>query len=342
MIYLNSASHGLPAAATRRAIAAYTAQEAEVGVLEALETVEEKLASVAGLAARLLNANAAQIGFNTTTNAAWLALLQRLPLAGSHVLAAPWEWGDNLRALRHYADATGGRLEILPEDFSAWPAHYRENTAALFLPLVTSVTGRLLPVAEIMSQPRPDGMLTILDAAQALGQIPVDVQALGCDAMVGTTRKWLCGPRGTALFWAGERLGGGATARQLTPTDYNVALRLGLATAIETALEEGIETRRQSIAGLRDHAVNALQNLGLFAQAGQTGALAFTLPEAQAERSFEALAAEGIIIKRPDPAWDEPAAALPPEGAATLRLAANVYNSEADIDAFATILGRSL
>lgn len=41
----------------------------------------------------------------------------------------------------------------------------------------------------------------MIDAAQALGHIPVDVQALQCDALTAPGRKWLCGPRGTGVLY---------------------------------------------------------------------------------------------------------------------------------------------
>ncbi len=51
------------------------------------------------------------------------------------------------------------------------------------------------------------GASVLLDAAQALGAIPVDVHALGCDFYAGSGQKWLCGPEGSgALFVRGERL----------------------------------------------------------------------------------------------------------------------------------------
>jgi L-cysteine/cystine lyase len=51
------------------------------------------------------------------------------------------------------------------------------------------------------------GIPVLLDAAQALGAIPVDVHALGCDFYAGSGQKWLCGPEGSGcLYVAPDRL----------------------------------------------------------------------------------------------------------------------------------------
>ncbi|MEO0914148.1 MAG: aminotransferase class V-fold PLP-dependent enzyme, partial [Pseudomonadota bacterium] len=189
--------------------------------------------------------------------------------------------------------------------------------------------------------PRPDRMVIVLDAAQALGQIPVDVAALGCDALVATCRKWLSGPRNNALFWLGEKLGGAEAVAELTPTDANVALRLGLGTALAEARD--IPARRARIARLREGAASALgDHPALQLQPGETGALAITLAEDAAKRAEQALAQAGIIAKFPNPARDEPAAPQPSPGTRMLRITPNVYNTEADIAALADTLVAAL
>lgn len=64
----------------------------------------------------------------------------------------------------------------------------------------------LLDVARISVACRSRGALLIVDVSQSCGAVPVDVQLLGADAVVGAGYKWLLGPYGTGFFWASETL----------------------------------------------------------------------------------------------------------------------------------------
>ena len=81
------------------------------------------------------------------------------------------------------------------------------RTRAIAISHVQWSSGAIMPIAEIAATARTRGILTIVDAAQAAGQIPVDVHALGVDAYAVSGQKWLCGPGGTgALFVRRDRL----------------------------------------------------------------------------------------------------------------------------------------
>jgi len=68
-------------------------------------------------------------------------------------------------------------------------------------------SGAVLPLAEIAALARRQGAMTVVDAAQAAGQIAVDLHALGVDAYAMAGQKWLCGPEGTgALYVRSDRL----------------------------------------------------------------------------------------------------------------------------------------
>jgi L-cysteine/cystine lyase len=81
------------------------------------------------------------------------------------------------------------------------------RTRLVFASHVSWATGQVLPAADICRLARAAGALAVIDGAHALGQFPVDVRALGCDAYVGCGHKWLLGPQGTSFaYLARERL----------------------------------------------------------------------------------------------------------------------------------------
>lgn len=93
-------------------------------------------------------------------------------------------------------ESKDGHLEA--EDFR------RAITARTKLICVSHVswaTGTVLPVEEICRTAREAGVLTLIDGAQSVGHIPIDLQDIACDFYTVSGQKWLLGPEGTgALF----------------------------------------------------------------------------------------------------------------------------------------------
>jgi L-cysteine/cystine lyase len=81
---------------------------------------------------------------------------------------------------------------------------FRDGAQAVVLSLVSCRTGRRLPVEEACRLAREAGAISVVDCAQALGQIPVDMRALGADATVFLGHKWLHGPLATGAAWIAD------------------------------------------------------------------------------------------------------------------------------------------
>jgi selenocysteine lyase/cysteine desulfurase len=75
------------------------------------------------------------------------------------------------------------------------------KTKVLMVSHITSSFGILLPAAELCALAARHGILSVIDGAQAIGQIPVDLQQLGCDAYVASPHKWLLAPKGTGFLY---------------------------------------------------------------------------------------------------------------------------------------------
>jgi isopenicillin-N epimerase len=75
------------------------------------------------------------------------------------------------------------------------------RTRAIMFSHITSGLGILMPTQALCTLARERGALSLVDGAQAIGQIVVDVKALGCDAYVTSPHKWLLAPKGTGVLY---------------------------------------------------------------------------------------------------------------------------------------------
>ncbi len=75
------------------------------------------------------------------------------------------------------------------------------KTSVIAIPHIISVYGVVMPVKEICAEARKRGIFTIIDGAQAVGQIKVDVQDIGCDAYYSSLHKWLLAPAGNGILY---------------------------------------------------------------------------------------------------------------------------------------------
>ncbi len=80
------------------------------------------------------------------------------------------------------------------------------RTRVIYLSHITSPTALRLPIEPICALAREAGLLTIIDAAHSPGQIPVDMQALGADVVVGNLHKWMLSPKGAAFLYARKEI----------------------------------------------------------------------------------------------------------------------------------------
>jgi isopenicillin-N epimerase len=78
------------------------------------------------------------------------------------------------------------------------------RTKLIFFSHITTVTGVILPAKEICAMARRHGVLSQVDGAHAIGQIPLDLQDMGCDFYGSSPHKWLMAPKGTGTLYIRE------------------------------------------------------------------------------------------------------------------------------------------
>ena len=80
------------------------------------------------------------------------------------------------------------------------------RTRVVMVSHITCTTGMVMPVPEIADLCRRRGVICVIDGAQAVGQVPVDLRSLGCDFYVASGHKWLLAPKGTGLMYVREEM----------------------------------------------------------------------------------------------------------------------------------------
>ncbi|NVZ27537.1 aminotransferase class V-fold PLP-dependent enzyme [Pseudomonas gingeri] len=373
VIHFNHAGASLPSQATLDAMTGQLQLEASLGPMEAGVHGARLEEQARQAAAQLLNADTDSIAFASSGSAAWSMAFAALGpwRAGERILVGRHEWAGNLACMAEAVKA-GASLEVIPCDetgavsVSSLEQLIDARVRLIALTWLPANGGLINPAAAIGEVARRHGIAYFIDAGQALGQLPCDVQALGCDVLKGAARKFLRGPRGTALMyvrrgfleqlaprqldvlsapWDGKAFTLRDDARRFETSERSLVLMAGLANALKEVNQLGIERIRRRIQASSDrlrHDLRAipgleLHDLGLSGQ--QSGLIAFTLKGWDVFALKEKLAERAINLGANGTAYtplDMQARDLP----AIARIAVSHLTTREEIDLLLQALGQ--
>ncbi len=335
--------------------------ESRLGPMDAAAAVAPQIEQLRADAARLLNAGSDEVALLGSGSAAFGAVWAALPplRAGDRILVARQEWGGNLVSYQRSAERAGARVEALPclpdgrVDVQATAGLLDERVRWLSLTWLPANGGLIHDAAALGRLARAAGVPYFIDAGQAVGQLPVDVQALGCDVLKSAGRKHLRGPRGSALLYVrssflehleppwvdvqsapwsdGLRPG----ARRFETAEQPVALWLGLQPAIALALRLGadaIALRVQALAAQLRQRLALVPGVTLCDDSlgPLSGLVSFTVAGRSAMEVKAGLAVQGIRVGAngvPYTPWDMQARGLH----GVVRASMSYLNTEADL-----------
>lgn len=270
--HFNHAGSSLPAKSVLDTVVRHLILEATLGGYEAAAAANDRIEAAYSSIAKLLNASPDEIAHVENATRGWDMGVYAIPFQrGDRVLTTSWEYASNLVALLQIQQRFGIEIEVVPNDthgqidLDALEQALQQSTAAVFITHVPTNGGLVQPaeaIGQLIRQHQPKAWY-VLDACQSAGQLPLDVEAIQCDILSATSRKYLRGPRGAGFVYVRKARIAEAIpplldlhAAELTsPTEFvirpdarrfenwesYVAGRLGLGAAVDYALDLGLE-----------------------------------------------------------------------------------------------------
>lgn len=249
--------------------------------------------------------------------------------AGDEILLTEMEHHANLVPWQMVARETGATIRYVPFnedgtlDLSGLSSLLTEKTRVFSFTAMSNVFGTITPVKELVEAAHQVGAIAVVDAAQSVPHMPVDVQELGCDFLVFSGHK-MCGPTGIGVLYGKEALleemppfmGGGDMIRRVTlegstwndlPWKFeagtpSIAEAIGLGAAVDYLSELGMENvhrHEQDITGYALEALSEIRGLRLLGPpaAQKGGVAAFALEGVHPHDIAQLLDEDGIAIR---------------------------------------------
>lgn len=160
--------------------------------------------------ARFVGADPRDLAFVRNATQAVASVLASLPLApGDELLTTDHAYAACRNALDHHAAKSGARVVVARVPFpladprevvDAVLGAVTSRTKLALIDHVTSPTGLVVPIAEIVSALRARGVETLVDGAHGPGMVALELDALGAAYYTGNLHKWLCAPKGCGIL----------------------------------------------------------------------------------------------------------------------------------------------
>ncbi len=368
--HLNNAGSSLPTQRMLDAQIGHINLEARIGGYEAAADQAEASAAVYDSIAALIGGRREEIALLENATRAWDSAVYGFGLApGDRVLVGRSEYSSNVLGLLHLARRRRIELVLIPDDEHGQISldHLADELSAgaemVSLSHMPTSGGLVNPAAAVGALCAEHDTFFMLDACQSVGQMPIDVEAIGCQALAATGRKYLRAPRGTGFLWvAGEWMerieptfldqhAGDWVAdesyvvhsdgRRFETWEGSVANKLGLGAAVDYALDVDITRtwpRIQQLAHRLRAGLEALPGITVHDKGQELGGIVvFGVDGKEAAEVQAQLRAEAVhtsVSPSATARYDLVARGLPD----LVRASVHYYNTEEEVDRLLNIL----
>ena len=308
-------------------------------------------------AARLVNAGPEEVALTqSTTHGMNLGIFSLDWRSGDEAISVSTEHPGCIVPLHEVEARFGVSLKLVdpPVTPEKVARAMTPRTRLVALSHVDWTTGEELPLAEIASTVRERGALTLVDGAQSVGNVTVDVPATGVDLYAFTGHKWLLGPEGMGALYVRPgcpvrspnvgyaSVAGGfdyagdysqhSGARRFEASTMSPALAGGFARAAEDAIERGPAVASEGIRARADLLMELLDDLPgvelVSPRPAHSGLVSFRVAGIDAKEAAERLLAERIVVR------------FLPAPHNSVRASTHLFNTEEELEALAETVGR--
>ena len=379
-IHLNAAGCSLQSLQTKERVLTYLEKEQSRGGYEHALDCQEELNTPYTELATLLNCCEEEIAIVSSATEGWLQIIQGLSWGWTKddcIVTSESEYGTNYLTYLQMQKRIGIGIEVVPEteEYDIDLEHLEKvlmsggggNTKKPVLISITHIptsSGRVYDVAGVGRLAKKYGVPYLLDACQSVGHICTDVQAIQCDFLSGTGRKFLRAPRGTGFLYCSKeyldafepasidvasaswtnsndyKLGG--TSQRFEKYEMSYAARVGFGVALRECNDIGIHTIEKRILDLAEYLRNKLEQdvPGLVLRDKGTrlcGIVSFTVQGVSADALYALLQSEEVSVsvsRITSSRLDFEKRHLEQ----VVRASVHVYNEAVELDRFVSIL----
>jgi len=332
------------------------AQPTRFFFLELPTALREAAAALAGF----LGAQAEDVAFVPNATTGCNAVLRSMRLqAGDEILHVSHVYNAVRNTIAHVAGQSGATVVVAEVPFPRpQPATILKNieqaitrrTRIAVIDHITSPTGLVLPIHDIVRICHAAGVPVLVDGAHGAGQVPLDLAALDADWYVGTCHKWLSAPKGCGFLYArsdrraelhpvtiSHGYGQGFTAEFDWTGTIDPSAYLALPAAIDFFQRLGgtafMERNRRLVAEAATLLASRLET-----EVGSPFEMTGSMATVRLPLSLESTRSEAVVVRRALQAVGVDSPVHPTAGGLWLRLSAYAYNEMADYERLATLL----
>jgi cysteine desulfurase / selenocysteine lyase len=289
-IHLNNAGAALMPLPVYLAVKDHLDLELNIGGYEAAAHAKPAFERTYDALADLINCDRSEIALVENATVGWqMAFYGMRFQSGDRILTAEAEYAANVIAYLQTAERKGIVIDFVPSDESgqmdvaALERMIDDRVKLISVTHIPTNGGLINPAVEIGAVAKRYNIPYLLDACQAVGQIPIDVEAIGCDMLTATGRKYLRGPRGTGFLYVRKGFMNqldppfldmhsaewtelsaykmDPTARRFENWEFNTSGVIGLGVAVDYLKDIGIEAASTYLRGLAASARSALSEV---------------------------------------------------------------------------------
>lgn len=197
-----------------QAVVGHVELEARMGGYEAAEEAAPAIEDAYSAVAALLGTTPHRVAFMEHATAAFVAALSAIPFRSGDVLATTrHDYVSNQIQYLSLTERFGVEVVRVPDapeggvDLAAMEETiHRRRPRLVAVTHIPTNSGLVQDVSAIGAMCRARDVPFLVDACQSVGQMPIDVEAMGCDFLSATARKFLRGPRGAGFLYVSDRI----------------------------------------------------------------------------------------------------------------------------------------